>query len=223
MRTTFVNPTRRKRRRPAAKRKRRNPTGGAKRTGSSLAAYRKGMKDAMATYSNPRRRKRRRPTATKRRRRAAPVRRRRRRRNAGITPFVSSSNPLILRNARRRRRSNPKLSLRSALNGLMYHGGGSALGAAANILALNKIENMWMRNGARIGAAVLSSVLLGPKWKGMGAATAGALLYPVWQEVALRVLAPAAAATEADMDLLSADLTEALSGVNMEDLVDNYN
>lgn len=164
-------------------------------------------------------------TRTRRRvsRRAAPVRRRRttrrrRRRNAGIVPFVQ--NPLILNNPRRRRRSNPRLrlSVQQIAGDVLAYGGGSAIGAAVNIMGINRIENVWARNGTRIGAAVLAGMLpalMGTRGRAMekaGAAAAGALMYPVWQEVALQLLAPpvAAAETEADLDMLAADLESAL-------------
>lgn len=212
MRTVFVNPTRPKRRRS---KKKRNPAGGAK-TQTALAAYKKGMNDAMAnSYSNPRRRRRRRTTAAAPRRRR--TYRRKRRSNAGITPFVSR-NPLILQNAhRRRRRSNPKMNLQKLLGDSLYYAGGSALGVGVNTLVLDRIENRWAKNGARIGAAVLAGMVFPARWNKLGAATAGALLYPLWQDVMMMVL-PGAGATEADLDLLAADLTESLGELDMDEM-----
>lgn len=167
----------------------------------------------MQMIANPRRRHRR----SRRRRHTS----RRRRRNAGITPFVS--NPLIL-NPRRsfmnRRRRNPGMSmpsLRTATQKVFTYGGGALLGAGANIFAFNKIENDWFRNGARLAGAVF----LGPMLKGeMGAAAAGALLYPVAVELAALVGLPVE--TEADLDLLSADLDEVLTDDESEELFSTY-
>ena len=186
------------------------------------------MPTVFVNPSNPvkRRRKRRAPKrkkpamARKRTtRRAAPKRRiRRRRRNAGIAPFVSSrkSNPLILQNPRRRRRrrSNPSMNVKTFINKTLTYSGGAAVGAGLNILALRRIENDWLRNGARIVAAVASGMFL----KGeMGAAAAGATLYPLFAEVALMTnLVPATQATEADLHELAADLEAALDDIDLD-------
>jgi predicted membrane metal-binding protein len=176
------------------------------------------------TFVNPlvRRRRKKKSNPKRRRRQYAMVARRhsRRRRNAGITPFIQR-NPLILENPRRRRRRNAggmsaAFNLKNIGAKLLAFGGGSAVGTAANIFALNKLSNVWLRNGARLAAAVLAPNIV----KGdMGAAISGALLYPMWQEVALQFLAPAAAggadaaATEADLDALQADLEDVLDEI----------
>jgi len=180
------------------------------------------------TFVNPLvRRRKRRKSNPKRRRRSY----RRRRHNAGIVPFIQKNprrrsrryaNPLILENPRRRRRRNAgSMSLSSALNlrnvgaKLLAFGGGSAIGTAANIFAINKLDNVWLRNGVRLAVAVIApNVIKGD----MGAAISGSILYPLWQEVAMRFLAPAAAggadaATEADLDALQADLEDVLDEI----------
>lgn len=163
--------------------------------------------------SNPRRR---------RRRNYAMAHRRVRRRNAGIASFIQK-NPLILENPRRRRRHhNPGLgglfNFKSVGAKLLNYGGGSAIGTAANIFGINKVTNVWLRNGLRVVAAILAPNLV----KGdMGTAMAGSLLYPMWQEVALNFLAPASdtssttttTATEAELDALSADLSDVLDEI----------
>jgi len=178
------------------------------------------------TFVNPLvRRRRKRKSNPKRRRRSY----RRRRHNAGIVPFIQKnprrrsrrySNPLILENPRRRRRRNAG-GLTGALNfknvgaKLLAFGGGSAIGTAANIFAINKLDNPWLRNGVRLAVAVIApNVIKGD----MGAAISGSILYPLWQEVAMRFLAPAAAggadaATEADLDALQADLEDVLDEI----------
>lgn len=182
MRTVFVN--------PMVRRKRRKKHGNPRRR----------RRNALRTFYNPRSR----------------------RRNAGIAPFIQR-NPLILENPRRRRRSNPGglgglFNFKSVGAKLLNYGGGSAIGTAANIFAINKIENVWMRNGLRVVAAILAPNLI----KGdMGTAMAGSLLYPMWQEVALRFLTPASdtssttttTATEAELDALSADLSDVLDEI----------
>lgn len=178
------------------------------------------------TFVNPLVRRRKRKSNPKRRRRRSYHRRRR---NAGIVPFIQRNprrrrhhyrrNPLILENPRRRRRRNAGLggafNLKNVGAKLLAFGGGSAVGTAANIFAINKLENVWLRNGVRLAAAVLAPNII----KGdMGIAIAGSVLYPLWQEVAMRFLAPAAAggadtATEADLDALQADLEDVLDEI----------
>ena len=151
--------------------------------------------------TNPRRRRRRKST------------RKRRRRNAGITPFVSGNNPYILSNPRRRRRNPgmPRLTLRTMSDKLFKYGGGSALGTAANVFVLNDIEQDWMRNGARVGVAVLGGMFLRGE---MGAAMAGAAMYPVWVEVAAMLNLPVG--TDADLDVLSDDIDDAMDDSDYE-------
>lgn len=183
MRTVFVNPT--------PKKKRRNSTALARVPNALLAAPR--------------------------------------RRNAGIAPFVAASNPLILQNPkrRRRRRRNPAPNVNTMLKRTVEYGGGSAVGTAVNVLALNRIPNMWLRNGSRIVAAVFGGMLL-KNLSGndhMAAAAAGSTMYPLWQEVMSQVLTGtgAAAATSDELDMLAADLEDVLSEVDQADLVDDYN
>jgi hypothetical protein len=118
--------------------------------------------------------------------------------------------------------------------GLSY-GGGSALGAGINIIGLSKIENKWFRNGARLAAAIGGGILL----KGdLGAAAAGATLYPMWQEIAVMlslVSGPkpflpypdtsgtGAKATHASLDALSADLQDVLDEAAANEIYDQYN
>jgi hypothetical protein len=184
MRTVFVNPLRRRR---------------CKKSSNPRRRRRRNTAGLTRTFFNPRRS---------------------RRRNAGIVPFIQR-NPLILENPRRRRRRNPSgfgglFNFRSVGEKLLNYGGGSAIGTAANIFAINKIENMWMRNGLRVVAAILAPNLVRGD---MGTAMAGSLLYPMWQEVALRFLTPASdtttttTATEADLDALSADLSDVLDEI----------
>jgi len=157
------------------------------------------------------RRRARKPAARHYRRPTRRVRRRSRRRNAGIAPFVQR-NPLILENPRRRRRSrrNPLslsgLNLNKFISKSVTYGSGSAIGAAVNILALRKIENDYMRNGARVVAACLAGAFMPGD---MGAAAAGATLYPLFAELALAFkLVEGPVATSADLSDLSADLQD---------------
>jgi hypothetical protein len=191
MRTVFVNPN------PPRKRRKRRKT--KKRKVPGMARKR-----------------------TIRRKRATPKRRRRtRRRNAGVTAFTGNSrnNPLILQNPRRRRRrrKNPQMNLKTFINKTLTYSGGAAVGAGLNILALRRIENDWARNGARLAAAVASGMFL----KGeMGAAAAGATLYPLFAELALMTnLVPASEPTEADLHELAADLEAALDDIDLNDSV----
>ncbi len=194
MRTTFVNPRRRKRSKSTRKR-RRPATRSRRKTTRRRRRRNTTRRKSNMQMANPRRRRRR-------------TRRRRRRRNAGITPFVAGNNPYILSNPRRRRRRNPgmpRLTLRNMTDKLMKYGGGSAIGTAANVFVLNDIESDWLRNGARVGSAVLGGMFLRGE---LGAATAGALMYPVWVEVAAMLNLPVG--TDASLDVLSADLEDAM-------------
>jgi len=204
MRTVLVNPTRRKNRpsRKTSRRRKRN-----------VAITRS------STVRNPKRKRR----VTRRRRRnysaavSNPKRKRvkrSRRRNAGIAPFVAQSNPLILQNPprrKRRRRQNPKINLQRVANDLLISAGGSAIAVGANILAVNKIENKWARNGVRVAASVFAPMFI----KGnLGAAFSGAMLYPMIEEMARELnITPA----EADLNSLAADLEEALNEVDYDE------
>ncbi len=175
------------------------------------------------TLSNPRKRKKRARSQIYRSYKAPAkiyVRKNRPRRNAGIAPFVSG-NPLIMDNPRRRRRKgrrNPNFSLKSMGENVLLYGGGSAMGAALNILGLRRIENDWLRNGARIAAAILGGVLI----KGsMGAAMAGATLYPTFAELALMTNLVSGGTpvqgTDADLNELAADLQDVLDEIEDDD------
>lgn len=171
--------------------------------------------------SKPRRRRRRKTTRRRRRNvqmKSNPRRKRRRRRNAGITPFVQprNANPLILQNPRRRRkrRTNPKMNLNTIFNKILTYSGGSAIGAGANILAIRRIENDWLRNGTRVAAAVLGGMFLRGE---MGAAMAGATLYPLFAEIALMTELVGGGGTEADLHELAADLEAALNEIDTEE------
>jgi hypothetical protein len=218
LKTMFVNPGRRNKRRSA---KKRNPRK-VKRNTRRRSAKRNPRKASRKMIVNPRRR-----------------RTSRRRRNASVTPFVRS-NPLILRNPRsiRRRRRNPGMgggfTMKNILDKGLSYGGGSALGAGINMIALSKIEDKWFRNGARLAAAIGGGILL----KGdLGAAAAGATLYPMWQELAvmLKVISgpkpflpypdgsQTVKAASASLDELSADLQDVLDEAAVDEIYDNYN
>jgi hypothetical protein len=214
----FVNPRRRNKRRAA---KKRNPRK-MKRRVARRSPKRNPRKASKQMIVNPRRRRR---SSSKRRR------------NASVTPFVRS-NPLILRNPgslRRRRRSNPtSFTMKNILDKGLSYGGGSALGAGINIIGLSKIENKWFRNGARLAAAIGGGILL----KGdLGAAAAGATLYPMWQEIAVMLslvsgpkpflpypdTSTGAKPTNASLDALSADLQDVLDEAAANEIYDQYN
>ncbi len=201
MRTMFVNPSAsmsNPRRRRKRSRRRRNVD--------------------ISAAANPRRRRRGRKRRSARVSRGYPLTVRS---NAGIAPFVS--NPLILDNPRRRksrRRHNPmmglsKLNLNTFLSKTVSYGGGAAAGAALNILGLRRIQNDWIRNGVRIGSAVVGAALLPGD---IGAAYAGATLYPLFAEVALltKLVQPAGAPTEADLSEISADLEDVLDELDID-------
>lgn len=159
------------------------------------------------------RRKNPRPRRAKRRNAALmvnPRRRRARRRNAGITPFVS--NPRLMVNPRRRsrpRRSNPLASPKKMLEETLLNFGGAAIGVTANYFAINKIDNVWARNGVRVAAALGSAAMLPGR---IGSATAGAMLYPSMMEALDYFLKDKGwGETSADLDQLTADLEDLLN------------
>ena len=176
-------------------------------------------------YVNPKKKKRRKPKAARRRTitvtRTKKGLRTRVRRNAGITPFIQA-NPMIMDNPRRRRRRrrNPglgglaTLSVNSVMKNTVTFGGGAAVGAGVNILALRRIENKWMRNGARIAAAVVGAAMMPGQF---GAAYAGSTLYPLMAELALMTNLVAPAATEADLMEVAADLEDVLDDMDDDD------
>jgi hypothetical protein len=98
----------------------------------------------------------------------------------------------------------------------MTYGGGAAIGTAANIFALNKISNHWLRNGARVLVGCMGAPMLGGS---LGAAAAGALFAPLVTELAVALKLPVAseAMLEADLQDLLDDMDEGdESGVPME-------
>jgi hypothetical protein len=133
--------------------------------------------------------------------------------NAGIVPFVS--NPLIMDNPRRsrgrRRRKNPlmglsTLSVNKFVSKTLTYGGGAAIGAGVNILGLRRIKNDWLRNGIRVGVAVIGAAVMPGE---LGAAYAGSTLYPLFAEVALLTkLVQPATTPEADLSEISDALDE---------------
>lgn len=185
---------------------------------------------ARTVFVNPARRrsrKRRKASNPRRRRRNAMIlapnprrrRYRRRRRNAGIAPFVR--NPLIMSNPphrRRRRKRNPlgHLDFKTILSKSMTYAGGAAISVGANALLLNRVDNVWARNGARLLAGVVGGAMLGGD---LGASTAGAFFYPLVQELAAHVLGKTTVTgTEADMDVLAADLEDIMDELDSSDL-----
>ena len=157
------------------------------------------------TRKNPKRR-----AAKRRTSHALVAPRRKRRRNAGITPFVSSSNPLLVPNPRRRRkvRRNPLSSPKKLIEETLLNIGGAAIGVGANYFAINKIDNVWARNGARAAAAVGAGMLIPGR---LGSAASGAMLYPSILELVDHFLSGKGwGEKEADLDMLSADLEDLL-------------
>ena len=188
-RTVFVNPSYGRRRR--RKRRASNPR----------RRYRRNVQ--LGPVSNPRRR-----------------RRRSRRRNAGIAPFVA--NPLIMSNPRRRRRQrNPiaGLNFNTLMKDTISYGSGAVIAVGANALLLNRVDNVWLRNGFRlVGASVGGAMLKGQ----MGGAFAGAMFYPLIQELASHILGKSlVTGTEADLDVLAADLEDIMDEVDASDLQDD--
>lgn len=177
-----------------------------------------------ALFSNPRRKKGKKSRRKGKGKRRYQARRRFRatgsiaiRRNAGITPFVQ--NPLILSNPRRRRRqSNPMnvSSLKGAANNALSYAGGAGLALAVTTVGTNKIGNHWLRRGVQLGASVIGGSMIGKKSATMGGAFAGAMMYPLLQDLASDLLGigvgagVAATTKEADLDALAADLEDVL-------------
>jgi hypothetical protein len=178
-------------------------------------------------FVNPTSRKKTRRKAKRRRSRpvakARPVRRRkssrRRRRNSGIAPFVQNPglrvNPLRVNPRRRRKaRRNPEFKLKPMLMNLGMMLAGSGTGAGINLLALRRIENVWFRNGLRFALAAASSAGLQNTF---GGATAGAIMYPSYAELALTLdLLGEGTTTEADLEELSADLEDVMEEIDVD-------
>jgi hypothetical protein len=135
---------------------------------------------------------------------------------------------MILSNPRKRSRRRNMSMTRNPLHGLnlksivskgMTFGGGAAIAVGANALFLNGISNFWARNGARFGGAVLTAGFL----KGdLGASAAGAMFYPLMQELAAKFIGTkTVAATEADLEGLAADLEDVMGELDESDLSDD--
>lgn len=183
-------------------------------------------------FVNPSRKRRSKKTRTKRRNVSLvvpnPKRRSRkisRRRNAGINSFIQR-NPLILENPRRRSRRhgirrrnpgfvNPTFNIKGITRSLMSYGGGSALGFAVDQFVIKKLpitgeHAIYIRTAARLGAAMLAARYA----KGeLGAAAAGAVMYPAIQELYEKFAGASASGDDYEADLM-ADLSD------MEDLID---
>lgn len=176
-------------------------------------------------FVNPSPRKKRRKSSTRRRARAASrpkarkVRHRSRRRNAGITPFIQS-NPMIIRNPKRRsssrkRRRNPDFRIKPMLMNTVQMVGGAGVGAGVNLLALRRVTNPWLRNGLRVALAAACGAVFQNTF---GGATGGALLYPTMTELAIMSnIMGEATATEADINELSADIEDLLDDDDSDD------
>lgn len=176
---------------------------------------------AKTVFMNPRKtRTRRRKSGRKRRRVARPATRyvrrkrsgKRRRRNAGIAPFVA--NPMIMANPRRRssgrkRRRNPEMKLKPILMNTGLAVAGAGTGALVNLVGIRRIQNIWVRNGTRF---LLGAASAGAMQNSFGGAAAGALMYPMFAELALLSgILTEATNTEADLDEISADLEDVLN------------
>ena len=140
-------------------------------------------------------------------------------RNAGITPFMQQ-NPLILSNPRpRRRRANPSLpNMKGALSNVVSGAGGAAIALAVNTVALNRIENPWLRRGLQAATAGVGGGLIGGKSAKLGAAMTGAMMYPLLQDLASDLLGigvgAGVTAKEADIEALAADLEDVLDDMD---------
>ena len=171
------------------------------------------------SFVNPRRRKRRSKKARGRRRGGMRVSGALTlRRNAGIASFTEA-NPLILSNPskkRRRRQSNPIQipSVKKALDSALSYGGGAALALAATTMGTSKIQHTWGRRATQFGASIVGGSMLSSKSAAMGGAFAGAMMYPLLQDLAGDLLglgvAAGAASKEADLDALAADLEDVI-------------
>lgn len=194
-RTVFVNPSFMNPRRK--KRKKSNPGSGL----TVREAFQLGR-------ANPRKRKRKGG--------------RKKRRNAGIAPFVR--NPLIMSNPprRRKRKRNPmdSLDIKTIINKSLTYAGGAGMAVATNAFILNRVDNFWARNVSRLGLAVVGAAFI-PN-RELGAASAGAMFYPLIQELMAKMLGQSAVTgTEADMDVLAADLEDIMDDLDESDLSDD--
>ena len=118
---------------------------------------------------------------------------------------------------RRRRHSNPltsALTLKNLVNKGLTFGGAAVIAVGANALVLNRVDNFWLRNGSRFGGGIVAAAFL----KGdLGAATAGAMFFPMFQELAAKLLGKTlVTGTEADMDVLAADLEDVMDDLGAD-------
>ena len=186
------------------------------------------------SFANPRRKRRksRRGKSRRRARSRKPVFRGNivLRRNAGVAPFMQG-NPLILSNPRRRRtrRKNPLElpSVKGKLETVMSSGGGAAVAIASNVLGTSRIQNDWARRAAQVAVAAVGGAMLSKKSAALGGAFAGAAMVAPIQDIAADVLGigvaagAGAAAKEADLDALAADLEDVLDEMDDEGLSDD--
>jgi hypothetical protein len=122
----------------------------------------------------------------------------------------------MILNPRRRRRSNPGLKMpgvKKVLDTMMNAGGGAAIGAAVNVLGVNAIQNTWLRNAARVAAAVLAGMVLPEK---LAVASGGAIMYPAATELATMLVPAGAAPTSADLEDIGADLEDVLDELDAD-------
>lgn len=147
------------------------------------------------------------------------------RRNAGIAPFIQ--NPLILSNPKRRRRAqrNPlgAPNMKAAFDNALSYAGGTAVALAVTTVGTSKITNAWARRGTQLAASVVGGSMLGKKSAAMGGAFAGAMMYPLLQDLAADLLGigvgAGVAAKEADLDALAADLEDVLDDMDDSDVL----
>jgi hypothetical protein len=127
---------------------------------------------------------------------------------------------MIWPNPRRRaKRRNPvgfgKLTLKNAISNTIANLGGAAIAVGANHFALKKIENVYARNGARAASALVAGAFIPGS---VGAATAGAMFFPIMEELCSYLMKDdESEVTEADLDLLSQDLGAMLDPDDLKD------
>lgn len=191
-----------------------------------------------ATFSNPKKKKRSKAKKKKSHRKpashSAPRKKRRRRTgravyvtrpagglrrvNAGITPFVGQANPLAnpRRKRRRHKRRNPMtgvFDLKKFVKNTAAYGGGAAVGTAANLFGLRRIENDYFRNGVRVVLATVGGTIVSNMVNGeAGGAMAGSTLYPMFAEMAMKLGLVEAPATEVDLEEMGIDLQDIMDG-----------
>jgi hypothetical protein len=80
---------------------------------------------------------------------------------------------------------------------------------------LRRIENVWLRNGARVVLAAAAGALFQNTF---GGATGGAMLYPLMTEIAIQTnMLGEPTATEADIEEISADIEDLLDDDDSDD------